>query len=256
MHFQVSGAGNDVILIHGLFGSLDNLSNLSRSLSQHYRVFRVDVANHGDSPRLSPMNYPNLVQQLLNFMDSQGLGSAALVGHSMGGKIAMATALSAPERVAALVVADIAPVAYSPRHLHILDSLARLPLTELTSRQHAGQLLNQAGIDEGMVQFLLKNLRRNDAGFSWKMDLETMTRDYPEIIGWPYQGQSYLGPCIFIRGGDSDYVQEHHRQAIISQFPAVQAKSILATGHWLHAQKPEAFNRLVMRFLNDFYHKR
>ncbi|MGL4474452.1 MAG: alpha/beta fold hydrolase [Shewanella sp.] len=251
MHFQVAGEGQDLILIHGLFGSLDNLANLGKSLTQDYRVFRVDVANHGDSPSLAPMNYPALAAQLISFMDSHNIQSAGLIGHSMGGKIAMATALTAPERVSSLVVADIAPVAYPPRHNEIIAALSSLDVSHITSRQQAIAHLQAAGIDEGVIQFLLKNLRRADVGFCWKMDLANIKNHYAEIITWPYHEQQYTGPSLLIRGGDSDYVVPEYRDAIISQFPTMQAKTIMATGHWLHAQKPEAFNRLVQRFLSD-----
>lgn len=166
----------------------------------------------------------------------------------------MATALAFPERIISMVAADIAPVAYEPRHDTVFAALESLPLEGHTDRRFALNHLIDNGIDEATAQFLLKNLQRTDTGFRWKMNLSGLKACYPNIIGWQNQTlnpvQSYAGPSLFIRGGDSNYVTSEHRSAIMAQFPAAQAKTLEGCGHWLHVQKPAIFNRIVSEFID------
>lgn len=253
MNYISTGQGPVVILIHGLFGNLDNLKNLSKSLEKNYRVLRVDVPNHGLSPHWSAMNYPALASAMVELMDTLSIEQAHVVGHSMGGKIAMAIALSFPQRVISLIAADIAPVSYQPHHTKVCAALMSINLSQLENRSQALHSLLGSEIDEGTAQFLLKNLVRDETGFKWKMNLKGLLDCYPDIIAWynhhlPAK-EMYQGPCLFIRGGESDYVTADHRQAIMAQFPHVNAKTIAGTGHWLHAQKPVIFNRIVTEFI-------
>ncbi|EDP98760.1 alpha/beta fold hydrolase [Shewanella benthica] len=254
MHYISSGQGSAVILIHGLFGDLDNLKGLGKSLEGRHRVVRVDVPNHGLSPHWQKMDYPLLAQAVITLMDSLQLAHAHILGHSMGGKIAMATALSYPDRVTSLIAADIAPVSYQQRHDQVFSGLEGIDLSGLKSRSEALKQLLAAGLDEGTAQFLLKNLSRTDQGFNWKMNLAGLKSSYRDLIAWYNDIEAedflqYSKPTLFIRGGDSDYITSEHRQAIMSQFPQVQAKTIEGTGHWLHAQKPAIFNRIVSDFI-------
>lgn len=256
MHYISSGQGSAVILIHGLFGNLDNLKGLARSLEANHQVIRVDVPNHGLSPHWDQMDYPSLAQAIIALIDQLGLASAHLVGHSMGGKIAMAAALAAPDRVTSLIAADIAPVSYDERHQSVFAALDSIQLASISNRSEALAQLTAAHIDEGTAQFLLKNLNRTEDGFSWKMNLDGLKACYSDLIGWHNNPENdvysqYKKPTLFIRGGESDYITAEHRNAIVKQFPRVQAKTIEGTGHWLHAQKPTIFNRIV----SDFIHK-
>ena len=254
MNYISTGQGPAVILIHGLFGNLDNLNSLSKSLEPNYRVIRVDVPNHGLSPHWSTMSYPALALAMVELMDKLLIDKAHLVGHSMGGKIALATALSFPERIISVVAADIAPVSYQDRHLSVFNALKSVDLSNIENRSQALSSLLQSGIDAGTAQFLLKNLTRDETGFKWKMNLDGLLDCYPEMIAWYNDSvpvkMIYKGPCLFIRGGDSDYITADHRQTIMAQFPNVQAKTIEGAGHWLHAQKPTIFNRLVSEFID------
>ncbi|UJF20738.1 alpha/beta fold hydrolase [Shewanella sp. OMA3-2] len=253
MHYVISGAGEPVILIHGLFGNLDNLKSLGASLESDFQVVRVDLPNHGLSEHWSTMDYPSLSKSIIALIDELGFNSVKIVGHSMGGKIAMATALLYPERVNSLVVADIAPVTYQPRHQTVFAGLSSLVLDKDTNRKAALVHLIDSGIDEGTAQFLLKNLQRTDDGFEWRMNLTGLINCYDRIIGWQLTDDNrplaYDKPCLFIRGGESNYVMAEHRDAIVAQFPQVTAKTINGADHWLHAQKPEIFNRIVANFL-------
>ncbi|MGL4517084.1 MAG: alpha/beta fold hydrolase [Shewanella sp.] len=258
MNYVSTGHGPAILLIHGLFGNLDNLKSLGQALENQYQVIRVDVPNHGLSTHWPQMDYINLSQAIMALLDELGIEQAHLVGHSMGGKIAMATALAFPKRVLSVVAADIAPVAYQPRHAEIFAALESLPLTELQGRPQALAHILSHGIDDPTAQFLLKNLQRTESGFRWKMNLNGLKECYSSLIGWhncpPFVTQVYLGPSLFIRGGASDYVTAAHRQAILAQFPAAQAKTLEGCGHWLHAQKPTIFNRIVTEFIDKQSH--
>ncbi|ABE55270.1 alpha/beta hydrolase fold [Shewanella denitrificans OS217] len=250
MHFVVSGEGQAVVLIHGLFGDLDNLKSLSHELEKTHQVIRVDVPNHGLSEHWQQMDYPLLAEAVIQLLDTLDLSSAHLVGHSMGGKIAMATALLYPERIDSVVAADIAPAAYPPRHQTVFAGLNSLDLVN-TTRNSALVHLTEAGIDNATAQFLLKSLRRAEVGFGWKMNLEGLIASYDKLIAWDIDAAPYTKAAFIIRGGDSDYVGAEHKQGILAQFPKVQAKTINGAGHWLHAQKPEIFNRLVAEFVGE-----
>ncbi|MGE6648928.1 alpha/beta fold hydrolase [Shewanella colwelliana] len=251
LNHTITGNGSTVILIHGLFGNLDNLKALGTSLIDH-TIIRLDVPNHGLSPHCSNMNYQSIADAVIQLMDELAIDAAHIVGHSMGGKIAMAVALCYPNRVKSLIAADIAPVNYSPRHQNVFAALDQLNLTQITGRADALKQLINSGIDEATAQFLLKNLSKTSAGYHWKMNLDGIKQDYDALIGWDITDKQYKGPALCIRGADSDYVLAAHRQSYLNQFPNVQAKTIAATGHWLHAQKPAVFNRIVGEFIAEY----
>ncbi|BCV40898.1 MULTISPECIES: alpha/beta fold hydrolase [Shewanella] len=256
MHFVSTGSGSPALLIHGLFGDLDNLKSLGALLEQNHRVIRIDCPNHGQSEHWPQMDYPGLAKALVSLLDELAIGKVHLVGHSMGGKIAMATALAYPQRVQSLTAADIAPVAYTPRHEKVFAGLNSMPLDIKDRRQALAHLLNHE-IDEATAQFLLKSLRRSESGFEWKMNLPGLIESYPAIIGWhngPERcgGQlSYQGPTLMIRGSESNYVTAAYKEEIVAQFPKVKAKTLEGCGHWLHAQKPAIFNRIVSDFIDS-----
>ncbi|QQX82345.1 alpha/beta fold hydrolase [Shewanella sp. KX20019] len=249
MHYTTHGSGPVVILIHGLFGDLDNLKSLGKALEDCFTVVRVDVANHGSSKHVSSMTYPSLADDVKQLLNTLNITDAIIVGHSMGGKIAMATALIYPECVSKLVIADIAPVAYSSRHDKVFNALETMPLRSIDGRRDALTHMQSLDIDDGTAMFLIKSLKRTDIGFEWKMNLTGLKQSYDDIISWPKFTTKYTGPCLLIRGGDSDYVTSAHRSAIIELFPAIKGKTIEGTGHWLHAQKANVFNRVVKDFL-------
>lgn len=250
LNHQIIGEGSPVVLIHGLFGTLENLNTLARYLSSNHQVISIDVRNHGRSPHSDVMDYPAMAADLLSLLDHLQLDSVALVGHSMGGKVAMEMALAHPARVSSLIVADIAPITYTNRHEKVFKALNSIVPATLLNRQQAVTMMSEAGIEMGTAQFLLKNLVKTEQGFSWRFNLPILEKSYQQIISQPSQQGEYPGPTLFIKGGESDYILAQHRPSIIRYFPAAQAKIIEGTGHWLHAEKPAAFNRLVGNFLN------
>jgi esterase len=251
LHTQLTGQSGKpaVVLIHGLFGSYENLGVIARSLSEQYLVVNVDVRNHGRSGHSADMNYRQMAGDLAQTLDELELTQVALLGHSMGGKLAMAFALLYPERVTKLILADIAPVAYPPRHNSIFAGLEAVDLALLTSRADADKQLAEYINEAGVRQFLLKSLVKDNDSFYWRFNLAALKANYAALIGEPLMQGQYSGPVLFIKGGDSDYILPEHRPAILQLFPQAQAKIIQGTGHWLHAEKPAAFTKLVQDFL-------
>ena len=239
------------MLIHGLFGSLDNLGQLARPLSEHCRVISVDLRNHGTSFHSDEMSYPQQGADVLALLDHLTLDKVSLVGHSMGGKVAMQVAKLAPARVDRLVVADIAPVAYPhARHQNVFAGLNATLANPPQSRAEAEALLAQYVEIPGVRQFLLKSFAKTEAGWAWRFNVPALERNYANIMGWPDDQTRFEGPTLFIKGGDSDYVQPQYTETVMAQFPAAKARVIAGTGHWLHAEKPVLFNKLVVDFLS------
>jgi esterase len=249
LHFDTLGSAGDwVLLLHGLFGSGDNLGGLARHLAAEFRVALVDLRNHGRSPHSEVMDLPALAADIAALQDRLGAPATALVGHSLGGKVAMQLALTEPQRVSRLVVADIAPVAYPPGHRQILAGLQALELTALADRRAADAELAAWVPEQPVRQFLLKSLYRDERGLHWRFHLPALARCYDALRAAP-AGRPFGGPTLFIKGEHSGYITAEHRAAIEATFPAFQFRMIANTGHWLHGEKPAAFNRLVLQFL-------
>ncbi|MDX7989984.1 esterase [Xenorhabdus littoralis] len=234
-----------IVLIHGLFGDLNNLGILGRDLQQHYPVIQIDVRNHGVSPRRENMDYRDMAQDVLALLDELNMPNAIIIGHSMGGKIAMTMTAVAPERIEKIVVIDMAPVAYPVRrHDSIFAALNKVTAAGATTRQNAADIMHQDIREDGVIQFLLKSFRQGE----WKFNLSVLQQEYEKIIGWE-RIPAWSQPALFIRGGDSDYITEEYRDDIISQFPQATAWVVAGCGHWVHAEKPEAVLRATHRFL-------
>jgi esterase len=250
LHTHSTGSGDPIILIHGLFGSYENLGIIARSLAEHYHVINIDVRNHGLSPHSELMSYPLMAEDLLQTLNHLALPKVSILGHSMGGKMAMEFALAHPERVDKLILADVAPVAYPARHQQILQALNSVPLQQIQSRSEADQYLATYITEPGVRQFLLKSLVKQDEHFSWRFNLATLAKQYPSIISEPQQSGLFSGQTLFIKGELSDYIIAEHKTQILAFFPKAQLKIIQGTGHWLHAEKPAVFTRLVLDFLS------
>ena len=238
-----------MIIVHGLFGNLDNLKNLATSLAQFRDVISVDVRNHGASPWSHDMDYSSLAHDIFYLLEELKLDKVDLVGHSMGGKIIMSCALLFPERIDSIVVADIAPVRYKPHHDHVLKALVELDLKRIVKRNDALEQLLKAGVDQSTSQFILKNMNFKSKPVTWKMNVDVLYQEYDSITGWPFQGKVFDKPTLFIKGENSDYITKEHRSDVLAQFPQAQVKIITETSHWLHAEKPAIFNKLVSDFL-------
>lgn len=256
LNYRITGQGEPLILLHGLFGSMENLGGITQRLQDSYQIHALDQRNHGRSPHTDTMDYPAMAADVVAYMDSQGLDKAAILGHSMGGKTAMQVALAHPSRVTRLIVADIAPVTYQPRHDNILEGLTRLDLAAIRSRQDADKRLADYVEMPSVRQFLLKNLVRipddernaDGAAFRWRLNLPVIQACYRNLAAAP-EGGPFNGPVLFIKGADSAYIQDKHREAVASLFPKAELRIIEGTDHWLHAEKPDTFATLCRRFL-------
>lgn len=259
LNYRITGDGPPLILLHGLFGSLDNLGVISRRLQDQWQVHALDQRNHGSSPHTDTMDYPAMADDVLAYMDARGLDKASILGHSMGGKTAMQVALQAPERVDRIIVADIAPVTYHPRHDVVLEGLKSVDLASIRSRQDADRILADYVEEPGVRQFLLKNLVRvtdderneHSGPYRWRLNLPVIEECYPKLAQAPDGDVPFEGPVLFIKGADSAYIQEKHREDIRRRFPNADLRIIAGTGHWLHAEKPDSFAALCRRFLAD-----
>jgi len=248
LNYQQQGSGPNILLIHGLLGSLENLNMVAKGLKDNYTVTSVDVRNHGGSFHENNMDYGVLAQDIINTMESLHIDNTHILGHSMGGKIAMQIALSFPEKVNKLLVADIAPVNYPPHHDHIIAGLQAIDLKHIKSRREADKQLANFVDDAGIRQFLLRNLTPSDGAFSFKCNIEFIHNCYPQVMQAYRGGATFTGDTLFIKGGNSDYILAEHSNVISNLFPNSKAKIIQGTGHWLHAEKTVAFNKIV----NDF----
>lgn len=246
---RTQGAGPPLVLLHGLFGSNENLGSIARALAGDFTIHAMDLRNHGRSPHGPEMEYAVLAHDVLESLDEQGVDRTSVLGHSLGGKTAMELALSRPSRIERLIVIDIAPIAYDRRHDRELEALHSLDLERIHSRQDADRALAAAIPDPAIRQFLLKNLARADDGFDWRIPLDTIYSEYADIAAAPPSPGPYKGPTLFIRGGESDYISDESEPAIRQRFPNARIETIPSAAHWVHVDAPEAFLELVRSFL-------
>jgi pimeloyl-ACP methyl ester carboxylesterase len=237
-----------LIILHGFFASSRNWRQIAQKLSARYHVYVPDLRNHGASVHNPLMDYPVMAADLLRFVDDRGLATASLLGHSMGGKVAMWLALTAPDRLNKLIVADIAPVSYKHSFDNTVQALKALPLAEISNRKQAETLLSAHIPELSYRQFLLQNLILKDGKYCWRVDLDIFQRMAHHIAAFPDSAclAPFAGHALFIAGGDSDFVQP---EAINSLFPDAALSTIADAGHWLHVQQPDAFSALVEKFL-------
>jgi esterase len=236
-----------ILIAHGLFGSARNWGVIARRLAEGRRVLAVDMRNHGESPWSDSHSYPDLAADLAEVIAAHG-GVADVVGHSMGGKAAMVLALTHPETVRRLVVADIAPVAYGHSQQPMIDAMRAIDLSRVESRRDADAQFAAIVPEEGVRAFLLQSL--DVAGRRWRLNLDTLSAEMPLIVGWPDPSGSFEGPALFLSGALSDYLKPEHRETIRGLFPAARFAKIPGAGHWLHAEKPREFEAALRAFLS------
>jgi esterase len=236
-----------LIILHGFFASSRNWRQVAEKLATKFHVYVLDMRNHGASPHHSVMDYPSMAADLLQFMDTQGLPTASLLGHSMGGKVAMWFALNHPERMNKLIVADIAPISYQHCFNNLIHALKALPLHEISNRKQAELLLATAIPELGYRQFLLQNLVMKNGAYCWRVDLDIFYRTAPNIIAFPDVEHlaPYAGKALFLAGEDSGYVKAEDMKTL---FPNAMLSVIANAGHWLHVQQPGVFIERVEQF--------
>lgn len=248
LYTSVSGAGGPVVLLHGLFGMGSNLGGLARALADDFEVHQLDLPNHGRSDWCDPMDLPSLASSIAAYCEERFLDPVVLIGHSLGGKVAMQVALTYPQTVRGIVAADIAPVAYEPSHAQVFAAIAAVREKGPSSRTAAAAVMREHLNEESVVQFLLLSLRRDDAGtYRWRFNADVLYRDYDRILAAPAPGL-FEGPALFVFGALSNYVTAQGREAARRLFSNAQFSAIDDTGHWLHVEKADAFNARVHAF--------
>ena len=242
-----------VVLIHGLLGMGRNLGALARSLADDYSIFSVDLLNHGRSPRTDVMDFTLLADSVVNLLTDLGIAKAHFIGHSLGGKVAMAIALHHSDRTDKCIIADIAPVTYAPEHNDLFALLSAIDLSKYHQRSELQAHLTKQLKDSKVIQLLLQNLERTSNGWQWRMNLPAIIASYDALRGavnLPVDGKPACCPCLFIYGEESHYWRSDYQQPARSLFPSAIFHGIHGVGHWLHVDRPERFNAEVASFLH------
>lgn len=250
---QYSDAGQPLLMMHGLFGSQSNWGWHSKKLAEHFAVYGVDLRNHGDSPHHPEMSYQAMAEDVQLLLEDLGFDSCCLLGHSMGGKVAMQLALNQPQLVDKLIVVDIAPVNYmagGEGHLNVFTGMKALDLSTLTSRKAAEETLAQYIEDADTLQFILSNLVRESSGsYRWRLNVDALFEHYDALRVAPEGAQSFDKPTLFIKGELSGYIRERNETEIRQLFPLATIEVVAGAGHWVHAENPQALQDLVLGFL-------
>ncbi len=246
------GDGTPVLILHGLFGRKRNWQAIQKRLADDIRVVTADMRNHGDSPWDDEMSYPAMAEDLAQLINGLNAGPVIVAGHSMGGKAAMTLAMTEPELVRALMVIDIAPVPYDHTYQPYIDAMRGVPLHELERRSQAEQFLTETITDPGVRAFLLQNLGQDGDRLKWQVNLDAIENGLPAILDFPAGlGAPYEGPALFVRGGNSDFVDDSQFPLIENLFPMAEHAEIQGAGHWVHAEKPEDVIRSIREFAAD-----
>lgn len=251
LNFKEFGQGDPIIILHGLFGTLDNWQTVAKKLAENNTVYIVDQRNHGRSPHTEVHNYPCMAEDLRQFMENNWIYHATIIGHSMGGKAAMQFALENPDMVDKLIVVDISPKAYPGSHHHIYDALLSMDLKNIVNRQQVDAHLAKTIDDPGIRLFLMKNLTRDKKGaYRLKMNLPVLHKHYPDVLAGIESDHSFDGPVLFIRGGKSKHMQDEDDIMIKELFPDATIEIIPDAGHWVHADRPDELLSLVENFIH------
>ena len=250
LHFHDCGSGEPVILLHGLLGSHHNWLPQAEKLSGKFHVFALDHRNHGQSPHADEFNYDAMAADVLEFMHGQNISRARIIGHSMGGKVAMRLAQLHPETVGEMVVADMSVHSYPSRYAAMLDAMITMDLGQFQQRHEVDVALEPVVASKTMRQFLIKNLGRYGTGkLFWKPNLVAIRGNYDRIRSALPAADAVACPALFIRGAKSDYVRADDLNLIKTSFPNAELATIEEAGHWVHAEAPEKFSELVGAFL-------
>ena len=236
-----------VVIAHGLYGSARNWGVIAKRLADRGQVIAVDMRNHGHSPRSDSHSYEDMADDLAEVIATFG-GQADVVGHSMGGKAAMMLALRHPDAVRRLVVADIAPVAYTHSQMPFIHAMRAVDLSQVERRSDAESQLADQGVDKALQSFFTQSLDLKSK--SWLLNLDTLEHNMPHIMGFPHTDVAWPGAALFLSGAASDYVQPAHRETIKARFPAARFAKLPGAGHWLHADDPRGFEAAVRVFLD------
>jgi len=250
---KVGENGPDFVVLHGLFGSGKNWRSFAGSLEDDFQVWTLDARNHGDSPHADSMSYQQMAEDVARFFAENELENVILLGHSMGGKTAMQLALQFPDRIAALIVVDIAPVCYDHLHkqLKLIEAMQELDLAGEMSRSEIEKKLAVKIPEKRLLSFLMTNLNRQNGQFQWRIGLEQIAAGMPDLLNYPELKSVFKGPVQFIGGENSAYLKFEYHALIRKYFPESRITMLENCGHWLHVEQPVAFQKTVNEFLQD-----
>lgn len=250
LYHRSFGTGSPLIILHGLFGSLNNWQTLAKRLAGHFTVFALDLRNHGHSPHSGEFTYAAMAGDVREFVLEHGLSPACVIGHSMGGKTAMELALLFPDVVDRLVIVDIAPREYPPIHDKLMEAMDSADLGRYATREEIDRALAESIPETAVRQFLLTNLRREETGkYGWKMNLDAIKANSSELGRAVTADLPFKKPVLFISGERSPYIVLDDRPGILRLFPLATFRTIEGAGHWVHADAPDEFLRVVLGFL-------
>jgi len=253
LHYEERGSGAPVVILHGLFGSLSNWRSVARYLSESYRVLSVDLRNHGRSPHARPHSYAAMVCDVVRFFDEHELSSPVVVGHSMGGRVAMHLALTHPGRVAGLCVLDVLPTGGPKSEIgNVLELMKSFDPAECSSRREAGTRLSEQIADEALASSILMNVgRARDGKLFWRLGVEEIAADF-DGLSEPAPQSVYGGACLFVRGGASSYFPAERESEVRARFSSARVECLEGAGHLLHIDRPDALRGLLAEFLRGF----
>jgi pimeloyl-ACP methyl ester carboxylesterase len=253
--YREFGEGQPLIILHGLFGQSDNWNTLAKRFGENgFKVYTLDQRNHGLSQHSDAWDYQLMAEDLKEFIEEHQLQNVILLGHSMGGKTVLFFEQMFPQLANKLIIVDISPRAYEPHHDSVLKALNAVDFTNINTRKEAEAILGKYILDFGTKQFLLKNIfwkEDETKQMAWRFNLKTITQEYNNVgVGVPYFYSDT--ETLFIRGEKSDYIADNDMEDIASRFSNYQLKTIVNSGHWVHAEQPEAFFNCVMDFISKF----
>lgn len=254
LFFRKTGDGPPVVILHGLFGMSDNWQSFAKQLSQKgFTVFTVDLRNHGQSFHDENFNYTLMAYDLAIMLDKEQIQNPTIIGHSMGGKVAMQYGFDYPNKINKLMIIDIAPRYYSLHHQEVLVALNAIDLSKINSRKEVENIWNDFKLETGTKQFLLKNLFwKNDKQLAWRFNLEAITNNIDEVGKAITFSQPFFKPALFISGEYSGYIQQEDHQSIKNMFPMAELKTAPLAGHWVHADNPIWLLEVTINYLSDF----
>jgi esterase len=252
--YREYGKGPPIVILHGLFGSAQNWHSMAERLAEYYRVFACDLRNHGGSPWADSMTFREMADDLEALIDEKSLAPAIMLGHSVGGKTAMLVALKHPDPIDALIVVDIAPVGYEEPFLDYIRAMRNADLSEERRRADIDAELAAAVPDAATRLFLLQNLVEQDGRLEWRINLEAIAANMPDLLGFPDVSElAYEGRALFVSGARSDYIGRRYHGQIYELFPQAEFAVIEDSGHYPHVEQPELFFRLITGFLESAY---
>lgn len=254
LFFRKTGEGKPLIILHGVYGMSDNWMTLAKEFAaNHFTVYTVDARNHGRSPHSDVFTFDAMAEDILELMNDEKIATAAIMGHSMGGRTAMIFASVHPERVEKLIVVDMSVRAYPGSNQNVIAALRSFDVKNISSRKEAEEKLKAAlSNDEATVQFLLKSLYRKEEGsqtFAWRFNADVIAKNMDAAAVALKENIHFNGPVLFIRGEKSNYITPSDEPQIKKHFPKAEIETVPNAGHWVHAENPKEFMEVVMEFL-------